>query len=182
MKRISTRRQPARRALTLVEMLVTLVLTGLLLTAALRAITAMGQSRRLYAQRTLTGGQERLEWLLRRDLEHLQRFRNLPDGVECKTHLSWRADWGATRHVPTTVVYRIETRGNWTWLSRREDGRGGTDLLWRDVTGIRIASTGGRTIPASYDGQWNSVGDGGVLDLRLGPASGEATTWTVPWP
>lgn len=105
----------ARSALTLVELMASLVIVTMLVVAALAATTAMARSelalRRI--DEATEGPAPGLAALLETDLVHAHHWRPLEDGFAIQTNVRLSVGTLRLEHVPSVVTYEV----------RRIDGR-----------------------------------------------------------
>jgi prepilin-type N-terminal cleavage/methylation domain-containing protein len=155
--RPNTRRYLSRpaRAFTLVEVLVTLVIVGVL-TASSLGLVARLSKRQIALQQSgrrddVAAGLRRLVEL---DLQHADRYRVLSDGFEIEARSTVAAETMALSHLPATIRYRIETIGPRPWLVRTQ--RGGDKDVFRELvcSGVAKISVSGLQSGGAGQGGW----------------------------
>ena len=102
-----------RRGLTLIELLVTLALTGLLTASALAVVASVSRTRSLAADdRTEASGlEDSLLEVIEPDLTHATRYRNTAAGFEIETLSALTPGTMVRKHVTATVLY--DSRQQW---------------------------------------------------------------------
>lgn len=125
-------RQPG---LTLVELMLSLALTTMLMVAVLGSLTSLTRS-----ETTLAGSAEfawqadRLQELLRRDLQQATSVSFGQDGLRCQTLHSIDLESGGPAQLPCQVRYVSITKAGRSWLCREEQTRV-AGVLKRELVG-----------------------------------------------
>lgn len=166
------------RGFTLVEMMVTLAIVGLLTVTALRAVTQAARAGRRQERAASVMGRGEAVWdLLRQDLVHAQRLRRTKDAFEIQGAVRLEPGTGEHRHLPATAVYRAcDIRGRRVLLREQRIERQGptAELVSLAVLSLAVTGKDGKELPLE---KWQSVPDDVTVKVVF-EESGE-TTWTV---
>jgi len=156
--------------LTLVELLATLAITGLLVAGSLRAVGSLGRSDRAGRSRYEDASRRAaLERILEMDLTHARRFRATKTGFELQTWFALAGETLSAAHVPVRVAYEIETIHDRPWLQRRQTGSGSgpgaAELLLPDVVSI-VLQTDTPSRRGSRDA-WTGLSSTVIVEVRF---------------
>jgi prepilin-type N-terminal cleavage/methylation domain-containing protein len=163
----------ARNGLTLIELLVTLAIMGMLTVTALGVAGRLARREKQYRddnQRDFVEAEAGLRRLLALDLPHAARLRNRPGGFDLKSRSRLRSQTLELQHLSAEIFYDVEVSKTdatprLVRTQKTPDGLIAKDLAWVGVSSIRITSVGGRTIGADVDEQWQ--GGGGTLGVEI---------------
>ena len=109
------------RGLTLVELIVTMALVSMLLSASLGLVTRlMGRHRKALTQNRYETTRNRLGRLLEIDVRHAWRCRVVSNGLELRTKSTLADETMEVRLIPATVVYETVTIDGVPWLVRTQ--------------------------------------------------------------
>jgi len=175
-----------RRALTLVELLASLVIVTLLMVTALSVTTAVARSRLVLESDD--GRREALDRgaraLLAADLVHAHHWRPTENGFAVQTlvRLSGRAM--RLEHVPSTVTYQVVATDGPPCLVRVQQAPPEAPRRELVAVGARevVLEPGAETRPNRYG--WRPLGGGCTAALTVGGADGrtERIAARVPGP
>lgn len=161
-----------RRGLTLIEMIATLAIAGMV-TAASLALTAnlLGRQKAAGGIAAKDATEERLRHLLSLDMAHATRCRAVEGGLKLRTRTAVRPGTMATEHLPVEVCYEAGAAGNESWLVRSQYASGDEafrELVCRDVTGLSFVREGGTEGGRRAEDNLNlAPGDAVVFELRF---------------
>jgi len=146
-----TTREPARRGLTAVELLVAAALASMLMVAVLGILGILAAKRKvLVDEAPFAPWQRGLAERLRRDLSNARRFELTPDRLRLVGYGSRDFDTRQPTHRPAEVVYRVSRAAGKTWLMREETH---LDLLSNANRQTEIVCYGLTTIAMDIPGQ-----------------------------
>ncbi len=158
--------------LTLVEILLALAITGLLLAAALQVTTSAARNTPENYDDNDPSARTQLRRLLRNDILHADRYRQIRDGVEMQLHSCLDKDSLAMKHLPSTVLYETHKIGDKFWLIRTQS-RGGD--IWSELVAsdIRIIIPDVPDIPEQLlnPDSWGEISESFALNLIFADAS-----------
>jgi len=149
-----------KNGLTLIELMVTLAITAILVTAALGAITTLTRLDKAdQARDEATSIAPRVRTVLETDLTHAKRFATRDSGFVLQTVAAVKADSMELEHLPTTVTYTVRQVAGRQWLVRSQRSEIGSDcfteLVAPDISGIQIASEADRNRAKQ---RWQALG------------------------
>jgi hypothetical protein len=139
-----------RRALTLVELVVALVITTMLAVAALQVVGTLARTQRVAsaAEETDSLGAS-LRQLLTGDLLNADRTREAGAGFTIRTHMYLAPGAAAPQHLPSLVTYEIRKIGQRSCLFRQQQclvEPETSDLVATGVQAVKISGTGTSTV------------------------------------
>ena len=131
-----------KKALTLVELLATLAITSLLLTAALRVSTHLARAEVLSRHaRKDRWSEARLRDLVTRDVAGAAAYQEGRDGLVLWTTACLDSKTLELEHLPAKVTYGVRAVGGRPWLVRRQESEWHpplTELVGRGVRAVRL--------------------------------------------
>ncbi|MCX5647501.1 MAG: prepilin-type N-terminal cleavage/methylation domain-containing protein [Planctomycetota bacterium] len=131
-----------KKALTLVELLAALVITSLLVVAALRVSTHLARAEILTRRtREDSWSEARLRDLVTMDVAHTEAYQEDREGLVLWTSACLEAKTLELEHVPGKVAYRVQTVGNREWLVRSQESEWHppvTELVGRGVKAVLL--------------------------------------------
>ena len=153
--------------MTLIELMTTLLIVGLLMASSLGVVTRMSQTQEIVL-RTDNPLEPSLRSLLAGDVRNAERYRKTPGGFVLRTHAALDDKNRELKHLPTTVTYetmRIDSR---SWLVRRQQLDGAArsvDLVCADVRGISFRALDEQ--PSRSRGAWQAVPEAVVISVEF---------------
>jgi len=154
-------------AFTLVEMVVTLAIVGLVTVLALGVVVNMSRADATTASTFETNTiKAALTEVLARDLAGASRQCKSTGGFGILTQVALDPQTMALRHWSAEVTYEILKLGSQSWLLRRqriEDGSVSRELVCAGVTSITLATEPDN----AAEGKWNRLGDTVKVQVRL---------------
>jgi prepilin-type N-terminal cleavage/methylation domain-containing protein len=165
------------KGLTLVELMVTLAIVGLLVTASFGVVGAMARSQAAALSTDGPGPSEaRLRALVLDDLTHADRYREVPGGLELELHAMIDPATLDRRHTASTVSYRIVRLGTTPWLVRSQQVAGQDTLTELAGPAIQKVALEGPNVATSVsqDGWFAMPRAGAVVISRT--VTGAAAT------
>lgn len=149
-----------RNGLTLVELLAATVLSALLMAAVLGLLTSVTKAQTVVLREhgIPAPWQQRLEEMLRWDLENSRSIRTTETGFELSGFAGRNLSTRIAIHCPCIVEYEVIAAGDRTHLIRREShieslniDNSNSDLVCLDVSKITIGPTLDRTQASATD-------------------------------
>ncbi len=160
------------RGLTLVEMIATLAIVGMV-TAASLALTAnlLGRQKAAGGIAAADATVEKIRHVLSLDMAHATRCRVVEGGLKLRTRTAVRPGTMEIAHLPVEVLYEIGAAGNESWLVRSQCAAGDEvfrELVCRDVTDLSfVRAGGGEGGRRAADNLNLAPGDAVSFDLRF---------------
>ena len=161
-------------ALTLVELLASLVIVTMLVIAALGVTTSLARSElTLRRQEGEADGPDRaLRALVEADLVHAHHWRSVEGGFAVQTNVRLDSKTLRLAHVPSVVTYRIRKVDQRSYLVRiQETGRKAQHVELAAVGAAQITFTPEKDIRPNRYG-WTALTDGCTIRIAL---EGEGT-------
>jgi prepilin-type N-terminal cleavage/methylation domain-containing protein len=154
---------------TLVEVMATTAIVGLLLTATLGVTVNLSRSTAILEPRHERDSlADRLDSLLETDMVHTVRLRRDKDAVELQSRQSLDAKTLAPAHVPSTVRYEIKEIEGRRWLIRRQTTGSRAELvslLCPDARKIGIEAPGLQN--ADGDRKWTAMDEVATVTVEF---------------
>ncbi len=110
-----------KKAMTLIEVMVTIAIVGILTTSAITVLGNLSRSQRL-GERTNANSvlEANLDVLLRMDFNHASQYKITPSGFAIQQGSRLDAKTLQLQHLPARVYFEIKQIGNTRWLVRRQ--------------------------------------------------------------
>ncbi len=173
MKRLTT-------GLTLIELMVTLAIVGLLMTATLGVVTNLSRAERVGVRSHQTALlRTKLRPLLARDIGHAGHHSRAAKGFGLRSQAALDPKTMGLRHWGSEVTYEVRTIGPDRWLVRTQklgDGSTFTELVCTGVRAIALRTSmdsGGASI-----GRWRQLSEAVTITVDLGGDSEEPIEMT----
>lgn len=165
--------------LTLVELMVSLAITGILMVAALGVVSSLARVRRQLEQPDGAALSARVSSALWADLIHAERYLNTQEGFALVTWSTLDSDTLTRRHLLATVRYEVRQLSGRYWLLRTQQGRATrqsfTELVCPDIRRIQLADAVPRTdAPPRRYHAWRQAPKAFLVRFRLSGESGES--------
>ena len=133
-----------KKALTLIEIMVTLAIVSILTVGALSAVSGMTRSETAKAaSHSHTVFLSSLRNLIEADILHATDYETTPDGFVVQTMVLLDETTMRRRHLPVAIEYQIRLIGEQSWLVRIQrpalEIPDSTELVWPGVATIDLA-------------------------------------------
>jgi len=175
------------RGLTLVELLVAIAIAGMLMAAAMAAVTSMAQADKI-SQRTESVANPigDIKNLLSADIANARGYRPTAKGFEMQTLCSIDGRYMELRHLPCTVAYEVQEIAGQKWLIRiqsdSDNAKPYKELVSRHVVEIAVAESANKQTDdnaqpvraASTQSRWQRIPP--AMTLKIKPDTNDRPT------
>ena len=157
------------RGLTIIELMATLAITGMLVAAALSVVAGMSRSEatdRTAHESSLL--EAHLRELLATDVLHCGRYQKTRIGLELQGHAWLDVKTLRLEHLPSTVSYEVRQTGQGNWLVRtQESGSRGewSELVCSGVSRIDLRPVG--PAPDRTAGPWKIMPEAAIVAVTF---------------
>jgi prepilin-type N-terminal cleavage/methylation domain-containing protein len=165
----------AKRALTLVELLVSLSIAAMLAVAALQATASLARSERVLRREAERPEHLRaaLETVVGADLIHAHHFRETAGGFAVQTHGRLAPGTLRLEHVPAEVTYQVRKVAERPYLVRLQRAADQEDLVELAAAGVRqVRLVPAKPVNANAEG-WRPIAGPCVVRLEFDDAGAQ---------